>query len=109
MLAKFTCFDAQEPADEVVVQGGLQSTVPDASISPVTAWNQKKLTMGFSGGGFLLPYHLGVYQGLAIMGIADPSMPMAGSSAGSLVRHMTPHVGIGTCDVHDGCMMIGTS
>ncbi|KAF6259348.1 hypothetical protein COO60DRAFT_1016014 [Scenedesmus sp. NREL 46B-D3] len=35
--------------------------------------------------GFLLPYHLGVYQALAVMGLVDASTPMAGSSAGSLV------------------------
>jgi hypothetical protein len=45
--------------------------------------------MGFSGGGFLLPYHLGAYQSLAAMGIVSSATPMAGSSAGSLVRPTT--------------------
>lgn len=52
----------------------------------VEAWQHGKLTLGFSGGGFLLPYHLGVYQSLAAMGIVSGTTPMAGSSAGSLVR-----------------------
>jgi predicted acylesterase/phospholipase RssA len=51
----------------------------------VEAWQHGKLTLGFSGGGFLLPYHLGVYQSLAAMGIVSSATPMAGSSAGSLV------------------------
>lgn len=53
--------------------------------SPVEAWQHGKLTLGFSGGGFLLPYHLGVFHGLAKMGIVSTATPMAGSSAGSLV------------------------
>lgn len=52
---------------------------------PVEAWKEGKLTIGWSGGGFLLPYFLGVYQSLAAMGIIHAGTPMAGSSAGSLV------------------------
>lgn len=53
--------------------------------SPAEAWQHGKLTLGFSGGGFLLPYHLGVFHSLAKMGIVSSATPMAGSSAGSLV------------------------
>lgn len=51
----------------------------------VEAWEQGQLTLGFSGGGFLLPYHLGVYHSLEKMQIVSQATPMAGSSAGSLV------------------------
>lgn len=53
--------------------------------TPVQAWQHGSLTLGFSGGGFLLPYHLGVYHSLAKMQIVSEATPMAGSSAGSLV------------------------
>jgi hypothetical protein len=55
--------------------------------TPVEAWQHGKLTLGFSGGGFLLPYHLGVFHSLAKMGIVSTATPMAGSSAGSLVSN----------------------
>eukprot|EP00882_Tetradesmus_deserticola_P023259 GHRQ01025307.1.p1 GENE.GHRQ01025307.1~~GHRQ01025307.1.p1 ORF type:complete len:185 (+),score=68.33 GHRQ01025307.1:400-954(+) len=71
---------------DVVIQAPAEpapAAIP--ATTPLQAWQQRQLTLGFSGGGFLLPYHLGVYQALAVMGLVDASTPMAGSSAGSLV------------------------
>lgn len=62
-----------------------QHTDQPVGCSPLQAWRQGRLTLSFSGGGFLLPYHLGVYQSLAAMGVVSRATPMAGSSAGSLV------------------------
>jgi predicted acylesterase/phospholipase RssA len=53
----------------------------------VEAWRNGQLTLGFSGGGFLLPYHLGVFRTLAAGGIVSVDSTMAGSSAGALVSN----------------------
>lgn len=86
MLPKLSCFSALEEVEALTAVEQLPDLNSPSETNPVTAWKHGKLTIGFSGGGFLLPYHLGVYQSLAAMGIAHSSMPMAGSSAGSLVR-----------------------
>jgi len=68
--------------------------------SPLEAWQQGQLTLSFSGGGFLLPYHLGVYQSLAAMGLVSTTTPMAGASAGSLVSAAQVYLSTWTLQLH---------
>eukprot|EP00879_Flechtneria_rotunda_P017169 GHRR01017981.1.p1 GENE.GHRR01017981.1~~GHRR01017981.1.p1 ORF type:complete len:180 (+),score=51.69 GHRR01017981.1:264-803(+) len=83
---KLPCFTAAETTQPVTVDPKAdEGPEPTVQTALLEAWQKGQLTLGFSGGGFLLPYHLGVYQALAIMGIANASTPMAGASAGSLV------------------------
>lgn len=80
------CFQGPKVAGDSVTAEPTANTDTPVHCTPVQAWQQNKLSCGFSGGGFLLPYHLGCYQSLAAMGIVSPTeTPMAGSSAGSLV------------------------
>jgi hypothetical protein len=50
--------DAIDPA----ISAAEEQTATQVNTTAVEAWRCKQLTLGFSGGGFLLPYHLGVYQ-----------------------------------------------
>lgn len=43
------------------------------------------LGLGFSAGGLLLPYYIGVVQGLHELNIITPRTQIAGASAGSLI------------------------
>ena len=43
------------------------------------------LGFGFSGGGFLFPYFIGVADALVTFGVIGPTTPVAGASAGSLI------------------------
>lgn len=49
------------------------------------AVREKRLGFSFSGGGFLLPYFVGVVKALQSLGLMGPSTQVAGSSAGSLI------------------------
>ncbi|GFH28674.1 patatin, partial [Haematococcus lacustris] len=80
---------------------------PDTGINPcfkaeshpehpaVAAWKAGCLGLTFSGGGFLLSYHLGVLEALQGIGVIQPGLtPVAGASSGSLAAaafhcHMT--------------------
>jgi predicted acylesterase/phospholipase RssA len=77
--------DSSSSSDEQQRPAG----TPDAQheTTPVEAWRNGQLTLGFSGGGFLLPYHLGVFRTLAAGGIVSVDSTMAGSSAGALVSN----------------------
>ncbi|KAL6760294.1 hypothetical protein V8C86DRAFT_1129211 [Haematococcus lacustris] len=61
----------------------------------VAAWKAGRLGLTFSGGGFLLSYHLGVLEALQGVGVIQPGLtPVAGASSGSLAAaafhcHMT--------------------
>eukprot|EP00878_Enallax_costatus_P040243 GHUV01046304.1.p2 GENE.GHUV01046304.1~~GHUV01046304.1.p2 ORF type:complete len:108 (-),score=20.90 GHUV01046304.1:213-536(-) len=84
-MVKLPCFNASDSVEAQAAADELPAVDYRRDTYPVEAWKQGKLTIGWSGGGFLLPYFLGVYQSLAAMGIAHAGTPMAGSSAGSLV------------------------
>ena len=51
----------------------------------LSAVRESRLGFSFSGGGFLLPYFVGVVKALQSLGLMGPTTQVAGSSAGSLI------------------------
>ncbi|GFH08189.1 patatin [Haematococcus lacustris] len=98
-----------KPNDDLSVSDAPNTRLqePDTGINPcfkaeshpehpaVAAWKAGRLGLTFSGGGFLLSYHLGVLEALQGIGVIQPGLtPVAGASSGSLAAaafhcHMT--------------------
>eukprot|EP00878_Enallax_costatus_P027271 GHUV01029338.1.p1 GENE.GHUV01029338.1~~GHUV01029338.1.p1 ORF type:complete len:215 (+),score=40.18 GHUV01029338.1:275-919(+) len=70
------------------VQAGLASSAQQQQTpqsSAVEAFQQGSLAFGFSAGGLLFPYYLGVAEQLQQMNVLQPHTQLAGASAGSLI------------------------
>lgn len=63
----------------------LQSRTNQTTSSPLEVWRRGRLGFGFSAGGLLYPYFLGIAYELQALGILLPDTPVAGASAGSLI------------------------
>lgn len=70
----------------------------------VIAYRNGRLGFGFSAGGLLFPYFVGVVSSLASAGIVTPSVtPLAGASAGSLIAGCF-HAGLSKDKIMAACL-----
>jgi len=104
--------------DSVDYYSGADSIDLESGSSPkspaLIAYENGTLGFGFSAGGLLFPYYLGVVSELRAMGILTDDTPVAGASAGSLIAACSKS-GLGTGALKDAltdlaaqCRRLGT-
>lgn len=71
----------------------------------VEALKAGSLGFGFSAGGMLFPYYIGVVEALEELGIMTEDTKIGGASAGSLIAACY-HSGIGTKAATDACLLL---
>ncbi|CAL5219418.1 g1247 [Coccomyxa viridis] len=69
------------------------------------ALRKNKLAFGFSAGGLLFPYYIGVVEQLEDLGVLSERTPLAGSSAGSLIAACY-HSGLTAKTVTEACLVL---
>ena len=75
--------------------------VPDnAALSPLEAYESGQLAFGFSAGGLLFPYYVGMVERLQELQVIDDATPLAGASAGSLIA-VTAKTGVSMSMIRD--------
>ncbi|KAK9810474.1 hypothetical protein WJX72_011305 [[Myrmecia] bisecta] len=74
---------------------------PDPVVAAIQAGS---LGFGFSAGGLLFPYYLGVLEGLSGLGILTPDTKLGGASAGSLIA-VSWHSGLPLSEIQDACFV----
>jgi hypothetical protein len=69
------------------------------------AYQTSQLSFGFSAGGLLFPYYLGVAEQLERMNILQPHTQLAGASAGSLIAACVKS-GLSYPTLQDACFQL---
>lgn len=80
----------------------VRSNVTDGSGSAMRSNDSTRYGFGFSAGGLLFPYYIGVLEELRYQGKMKDDTPVAGSSAGALIAAVHAS-GLDTSEIFDAC------